>query len=160
MDKATLEAYGFSMVPEANIKLNGVPQSESQEITLTVQVCAVCVGGGGGKIGVKHARCAACPRSPRLRSRHSHHYPRSCPMMHLQAGRSIVQPGPLSLTLPLLIKGGPTVLVTLAAHVVVPHVQVSTSSLDFGSVAYGHCKVGGQGILCVRLQQGRSKCSG
>jgi hypothetical protein len=60
----------------------------------------------------------------------------------LQGQRSAVVPGPLELTLPVAVKGGPAMLVTLRAVVVVPEVAVSATHLDFGTVHCGHCKVG------------------
>jgi hydrocephalus-inducing protein len=94
VDKQVMEAFGFSMVPEASVKLAGAPDCEAQDITIT-----------------------------------------------LQAARSWVVPGPLELTLPLQIKGGPAVLLTLKAVVVIPDLIPSASILDFGEVATAHCKV-------------------
>lgn len=94
MDKQTLEQFGFSMVPEANIKLAGAPECQSQDITITIM-----------------------------------------------SNRPIIQPGPVEVTLPLLIKGGLPVLLTVRAMVVVPDVMTSQPSLDFGTVTTGHCKV-------------------
>lgn len=59
----------------------------------------------------------------------------------LTASKSWVAPGPLELTLPLGIKGGPAVLLTLRANVVVPEVVPSAAALEFGTVSAGHCKV-------------------
>jgi hypothetical protein len=94
VDKQVMEAFGFSMVPEASVKLAGAPDCESQDITIT-----------------------------------------------LQAARSWVVPGPMELTLPLQIKGGAAVLLTLKAVVVIPDLVLSSSVLDFGEVATAHCKV-------------------
>jgi hypothetical protein len=52
-----------------------------------------------------------------------------------------VPAGPLEVTLPLQIKGGPAVLLTLRALLVVPEVVPSISVLDFGTVSAAHCKV-------------------
>lgn len=57
------------------------------------------------------------------------------------ATKNWVPPGPMELTLPLQIKGGPAVLLTLRALMVVPEVVPSISVLDFGTVSAGHCKV-------------------
>jgi hypothetical protein len=92
VDKQTLEAFGFGMVPEAAIA--GTPECQSTEVTFTVL-----------------------------------------------ATKSWVLPGPLELTQPLQIKGGPAVLLTLRALLVVPEVVPSSDMLDFGSVSSGHCKV-------------------
>jgi hypothetical protein len=94
VDKQTMEALGFGMVPEAAIKLAGAPECQSTEVTFTV--------------------LSAKPRVPA---------------------------GPLELTLPLLIKGGPAVLLTLRALLVVPEVVPNESMLEFGTVSTGHCKV-------------------
>jgi hypothetical protein len=94
VDKQTMEALGFGMVPEAAIKLAGAPACQSTEVTFTV--------------------LSAKPRVPA---------------------------GPLELTLPLLIKGGPAVLLTLRALLVVPEVVPNESMLEFGTVSTGHCKV-------------------
>lgn len=104
VDKQTLEAFGFGMVPEAAIKLTGSPECQSREVTFTVL-----------------------------------------------AAKSWVAPGPLELTLPLQIKGGPAVLLTLRALVVVPDVVPSSSVLDFGTVSASHCKVS-----FLQLRFGRS----
>eukprot|EP00878_Enallax_costatus_P037075 GHUV01041837.1.p1 GENE.GHUV01041837.1~~GHUV01041837.1.p1 ORF type:complete len:174 (-),score=24.28 GHUV01041837.1:70-591(-) len=89
-----MESFGFSMVPEAAIKLVGAPECQSADVTFTVM-----------------------------------------------ASKTWVQPGPLELTLPFQIKGGPAVLLTLRAVLVVPEVALNQSSLDFGTVGAGHCKV-------------------
>lgn len=94
VDKQTLESFGFSMVPEAAIKLAGAPECQSTEVTFTVL-----------------------------------------------SAKARVPPGLLELTLPLYIKGGPAVLLTLRALLVVPEVVPSDSVLDFGIVSTGHCKV-------------------
>lgn len=94
VDKQTMESFGFSMVPEAAIKLAGAPDCQSTELTVTVM-----------------------------------------------AAKGWVQPGPLELTLPLQIKGGPAVLLTLRAVLVVPEVALKEMYLDFGIVGTGHCKV-------------------
>lgn len=106
VDKQTLEAFGFGMIPEAAIKLAGAPECQSTDVTFTVL-----------------------------------------------ATKSWVTAGPMELTLPLLIKGGPAVLLTLRALLVVPEVVPSSSVLDFGSVSAGHCKVGinWQTAYCVYL---------
>jgi hydrocephalus-inducing protein len=57
------------------------------------------------------------------------------------ASKAWLQPGPQELTLPLQVKGGPAVLLTLRALLVVPDVVPSSSVLDFGTVTTGHCKV-------------------
>jgi hypothetical protein len=102
VDKQTLEAFGFGMIPEAAIKLAGAPECQSTDVTFTVL-----------------------------------------------ATKSWVTAGPMELTLPLLIKGGPAVLLTLRALLVVPEVVPSSSVLDFGSVSAGHCKVG---INCLTVK--------
>ena len=94
MDKQTMEAFGFTMVPEASIKLAGAPECQSQDITITIQ-----------------------------------------------SSKKWMAEGLVEVTLPLLIKGGPVVLLTLRAVVVVPDLVPSTSVLDFGSVQTSHCKV-------------------
>lgn len=94
VDKQSLEAFGFSMVPEAAIKLAGAPECQSMEVTFTVM-----------------------------------------------GAKGWLAPGPLELTLPLQLKGGPAVLLTLRALLVVPDVVPSCSSLDYGTVPAGHCKV-------------------
>lgn len=94
VDKQSLEAFGFSMVPEAAIKLAGAPECQSMEVTFTVM-----------------------------------------------GAKGWLAPGPLELTLPLQLKGGPAVLLTLRALLVVPDVVPSSSSLDYGTVPAGHCKV-------------------
>jgi hypothetical protein len=94
VDKQTLEAFGFGMVPEAAIKLAGAPECQSTEVTFTVL-----------------------------------------------ATKSWVTAGQMELTLPLQVKGGPAVLLTLRALLVVPEVVPSSSTLDFGTVSAGHCKV-------------------
>ena len=63
----------------------------------------------------------------------------------MMASKPSVLPGPVELTLPLLIKGGPAVLLTLRALVVVPEVVPSTAVLEFGEVSTGHCKVRNNG---------------
>lgn len=109
VDKQTLEAFGFGMVPEAAIKLAGAPECQSSEVTFTVL-----------------------------------------------ATKSWVTAGQMELTLPLQIKGGPAVLLTLRALLVVPEVVPSSSTLDFGTVSAGHCKVRGaaQGYCDVVLVVG------
>lgn len=57
------------------------------------------------------------------------------------ASKQHVQPGQLELTLPLAIKGGPAVLLTLRALIVVPDILPSDTSIDFGAVGVGHCRV-------------------
>eukprot|EP00882_Tetradesmus_deserticola_P026703 GHRQ01029483.1.p1 GENE.GHRQ01029483.1~~GHRQ01029483.1.p1 ORF type:complete len:198 (+),score=28.14 GHRQ01029483.1:978-1571(+) len=57
------------------------------------------------------------------------------------SAKARVPAGPLELTLPLLIKGGPAVLLTLRALLVVPEVVPNESVLEFGTVSTGHCKV-------------------
>eukprot|EP00775_Hariotina_reticulata_P008964 gene8964-9139_t len=94
VDKQTLESFGFSMIPEAAVKLAGAPDCQTLEVAFT-----------------------------------------------MMAAKPWVLPGPVELTLPLLIKGGPAVLLTLRALVVVPEVLATTTLLDFGEVSTGHCKV-------------------
>jgi hydrocephalus-inducing protein len=94
MDKQTMEAFGFTMVPEASIKLAGAPECQSQDITITIQ-----------------------------------------------SSKKWMAEGLIEVTLPLLVKGGPAVLLTLRAVVVVPDLQPSVSLLDFGVVQTSHCKV-------------------
>jgi hypothetical protein len=57
------------------------------------------------------------------------------------SAKARVPAGPLELTLPLLIKGGPAVVLTLRALVVVPEVVPNESLLEFRTVSTGHCKV-------------------
>lgn len=59
----------------------------------------------------------------------------------VMAAKAWLVPGLLELTLPLQIKGGPAVLLTLRAMLVVPEVVPSSAVLDFGTVSSGHCKV-------------------
>lgn len=76
------------------------------------------------------------------------------------ASKNWVPPGPMELTLPLQVKGGPAVLLTLRALLVVPEVVPSSSMLDFGCVSAGHCKVSfSVGVLdmCARLH---TQCAG
>ncbi|CAG9464033.1 unnamed protein product [Pedinophyceae sp. YPF-701] len=61
--------------------------------------------------------------------------------MTLDTSLPQVQTGPLELTVPIVQKTGPTVLLTLRANVVVPDLQLSTDALDFGAVQCGHTKV-------------------
>ena len=51
----------------------------------------------------------------------------------------------MELIVPLDVKGGPAVLLTLKAQVVVPDIVMSATSLDFGTVPFQHCKVGRAG---------------
>lgn len=69
----------------------------------------------------------------------------------LTAAKAWLPAGPLELTLPLELKGGPAVLLTLRAVLVVPDVLPSLTCLDFGTVTTGHCKVrmvAGEGEGC------------
>ncbi len=59
----------------------------------------------------------------------------------MNSGKPQVLPGALEVTLPLAIKGGPAVLLTLRSHVVLPDIAPSVTSLDFGTVQSSHCKV-------------------
>ena len=49
--------------------------------------------------------------------------------------------GQIECVLPIEIRGGPTVLVTLRANITVPDLEVSTDAIDFGLVQVGRCKV-------------------
>lgn len=55
--------------------------------------------------------------------------------------KSSVQPGPMSCLVPIDVKGGPTIMITVRAVVVVPELRISREVLDFGPVQSGLCKV-------------------
>lgn len=65
----------------------------------------------------------------------------------LLTAKGAAQPGPVEVTVPLTLRAGcadsPAVLLTLRAHVVLPDITTSTSTLDFGTVCNAHCKVAG-----------------
>ena len=62
----------------------------------------------------------------------------------LQTTRLKAKPGPYSVELPIVLKSGPTVMVTLKAVLVTPEIRASTETLAFGPVPTGKCKVGAQ----------------
>lgn len=49
--------------------------------------------------------------------------------------------GVLDLVLPIDIKYGPAILVSVRAHIITPELKLSHEALDFGEVQTGHCKV-------------------
>ena len=99
-----MEAYGFTLdPPEAPLKLQGAPEYESVELTLTL-----------------HTTLPA------------------------------VRTGTLTLSLPIAVKNGAPLLLTLKAHVVVPDVALSTDSVAFEEVLAGQCKV-----CCVVIRNTR-----
>lgn len=59
----------------------------------------------------------------------------------LEANKSSVQAGPIELTLPIAIKNGPPILLTIKAHVQVPDLKLSQEVLDFGTVQTGLARV-------------------
>ncbi|KAK9824158.1 hypothetical protein WJX72_008157 [[Myrmecia] bisecta] len=56
----------------------------------------------------------------------------------LRAGNKL---GPISCVLPIPLKGGPVVHLTLKAHILSPDIRLSHETIDFGAVQAGHCKV-------------------
>ena len=142
VDKPLLEAFGFGMSPEANVKLAGAPECEVSGVAAPLGECHTSAP-------VAHAQsCLHLMPWP------SHPSPPACPFCHPQsqeltftllASKAAVQPGPTEVTMPLAIRGGcadsPAVLLTLRAHTIVPDLGLSTSALDFGTVANAHCKV-------------------
>lgn len=58
--------------------------------------------------------------------------------------------GPTQCTVPVDVKTGPAVLVTIRGNVVIPELQLYRDQLDFGAVQAGHCKVRG----CLEISQG------
>lgn len=94
LNKAYLEGYGLTVDPESVPKLQGAPEYESIEMTLSLNTM----------------RCKA-PN------------------------------GIIDLTLPLEVKYGPAILLSVKCQIMIPEVKLSHDVLDFGEVQSGHCKV-------------------
>jgi hypothetical protein len=61
----------------------------------------------------------------------------------LNTSKKGVGMGPLEVVVPLAVKAGPPVLLTVRAEVVMPDMELSQTAIDFGTVRQGQCKVGG-----------------
>lgn len=94
LNKAYLEGYGLTIDPESVPKLQGTPEYDSIEMTLSLNT----------------TKCKA-PN------------------------------GTVDLTLPLEVKYGPAILLSIKCQIMIPEVRLSHDVLDFGEVQSGHCKV-------------------
>lgn len=72
-------------------------------------------------------------------------------IMCLQTARLKINRGLLEVDVPLLLKGGPTVMLHMKACLLVPDLHLSSPTLAFGPVQTGKCKVRLSVLLAMRL---------
>lgn len=150
LDRPLLEAFGFG-VSEASVKLAGAPACEVRWAGWGMQ--ALLEGqawqpdrGLDGVVGGTAQRDG--PWLPYMAVPLLHTPPQTAELTFtLLTAKGAAQPGPVEVTVPLTLRAGcadsPAVLLTLRAHVVLPDITTSTSTLDFGTVCNAHCKVAG-----------------